>query len=535
MIALVLAALASAQDPVLETGSGFEFALPKGWSREKEPTGQAVVLVPADAKGEVRLILYPPHAVENGTYANEAHFHIAMLQALTESGERKGEPVTGKTGEFQWSRVTFVVKGAEYRLAAYTAKLRRNWALVAFAGPPAAFEAHLPTVEKFVRELKDAAAGKAVAAGAQEIYGLSLPLPEGWTRKDNPQGAVELHSPVPRNEREPDRNFVVLVLPTQPLRGSLWETQRAIFDEVVQGSGLKNPVAPLHEPDTPGPFIRSSTAGSDARNNVRAVRLYGAPSEGGIDCVVVFGQEDFAATGAMLNRASVRKPVKDAVRPKVVAAYRRLSQQTHVEYDRGRQLIIPVPYDRIWLRADGVADFTPMYREGSAASRIPGKIDAALRNGRFGSWKAVGENEVHVVRKAGQAPEVYVRDGASLRLGDKVYEPMPAVDGLVLDGRWVLPGDRKRAIEFTAAGRFKDEGLLEDVGYLPAPAWTGGAEVLYPRPPARGAGTYAIREFTLLLTYDDGTVWSSDFSTMGADPKDVSKLLLKTGELHRVP
>ena len=31
----------------------------------------------------------------------------------------------------------------------------------------------------------------------------------------------------------------------------------------------------------------------------------------------------------------------------------------------------------------------------------------------------------------------------------------------------------------------------------------------------------------------DGTLWSADFSTFGADPRDLSKLLLKAGTLHR--
>jgi hypothetical protein len=524
----------SEEAPPLERGSGFEFAVPKGWTRQPEEAPKTTVLVPRDAKGEVRLILYPPYAVSNGTYSNEAHFHIAMLQALTEAGEKQGEPTTGKTGAFQWSRVKFTVQGNELRLAAYTARLRSNWGLVAFAAPPEAFETHIATVEQFVRDLKYEEQGKSVAAGAQEIHGLVIPLPEGWSRKDNPEGAIELHPPAPRTERDPEWSYVMLVLPTQPLRGTLWETQRAIFEEVVKGSGLRNTVAPLHEPDAPGPFIRSSTAGDDVNGSVHPVRLYSALSEGGIECVVVYRREDSLTTGPMLDASKVRKPSKDAPRAKIVGAYRRLSQQTHVEYHRGQQLIIAVPYDRIWLRSDGLADFSPIYREGYAASRIPAKLEPVIQNGRYGSWKAVGEKEVHIVRRSDKPPEVYLREGGNLRLGDKVYEPMPSVDGLVLEGRWHLPGaDRKRRIEFTKAGRFKDDGLLEDVGYLPVPRWSGSAEVLYPRPPAAGEGTYEIRDFTILLKYDDGRPWSADFSIEGNDPKDLSRLLMKTGTLHR--
>lgn len=534
--ALALLSLLLQQAPPVERGSGYEFALPKGWTRQPEDGSKATILAPPGSKGDVRLILYPQEAVENGTYANEAHFHVAMLQALTEKADKKGEPVAGKTGAFQWSRMNFTVQGTDYRLAAYTAKLRSAWGLVAFAAPAAAFETHLPAVEQFIKELKSEDQGKPVAAGPQGVHGLVIPLPEGWSRKDTPDGAVELIPAAPKTERDPQWNYIVLVLPTQPLRGTLWETQRALFDEIVKGAHLRKTVAPLHEPDAPGPFIRSSTAGDDARGTVRPVRLYSALSEGGLECVFVFGSEDYATTGAMLHQTKVRKPPREVPKTTIVGAWRRLSQQTHVEYFRGEQLIIAVPHDRIVLRSDGLADFSPIHREGIAVSRIPAKTDATLQNGRYGSWKAVGEKEVHIVRRSDKPAEVYLRDGANLRLGDKVYEPMPSVDGLKLEGRWHLPGaERKRRIEFTAAGRFKDDGLLEDVGTLPVPTWSGSRDVLYPQPPARGEGTYEIREFTLLLKYDDGRVWSADFSTYGPDPKDLSKLQLKTGTLHREP
>ena len=529
MIALALAMLSllPQQSPAPEKGSGYEFVVPKGWTRSPEGADKATTLVPTGSK-DIRLILYPLYPVENGTYANENHFHVAMLQALTENGEKKSEPVTGRTGAFQWSRVKFTAQGSQVQVTAFTAKLRSHWALVAFAAPAALFETHLPAVEQFVKELKTENQGAPVAAGAQTVHGLLIPLPEGWARKDT-EGAVQLLPPEPGK-------YVVIVLSTQPLRGTLWETQRAIFDEVVKGSGLRKTVAPAHEPDSPGLFIRSSTAGDDANGSIRAVRLYSALSEGGLECVVVFGPEDFGTTGAILHASKVAKPPKDAPRPKIVGAYRRLSQQTHVETFRGEQLITAVPYDRIWLRSDGLADFSPIYREGYAAARVAAKTDATLRNGRYGSWKSVGEKEVHIVRRADAAPEVYVREGANLRIGDKIYESMPSVDGLVLEGRWHFPGaERKKRIEFTAAGRFKDDGVLEDVGAYVVPAWGGSREVLYPRPPARGEGTYEIREFTLFAKYDNGRIWSGDLSTFGSDPKDLSKLLLKAGTLHRDP
>jgi hypothetical protein len=150
----------------------------------------------------------------------------------------------------------------------------------------------------------------------------------------------------------------------------------------------------------------------------------------------------------------------------------------------------------------------------------------------------VGDREVHVVRQASKPAEIYVRENGNLRRGDEVWQPMPLVDGLKLDGRWNLPvpaGQPPRRIEFTAAGRFKDEGVLEDVGHFPVYAWSGSRIVFRERPPARGSGTYEIRDFTLLVKYEDGRVWSTDFSTWGTDPKDPSKIQLRGGTLHREP
>ena len=127
-----------------------------------------------------------------------------------------------------------------------------------------------------------------------------------------------------------------------------------------------------------------------------------------------------------------------------------------------------------------------------------------------------------------------------LCLGGQVWQPMPSVDGMVLDGRWILPPAAGQPspvarIEFTPGGRFKDEGLLEHVGYLATYPYSGAREASWPGPPARGAGTYEIRDFTLFVRYDDGTSWSTDFSTLGPDPKDVSGLLLRTYVLRKEP
>lgn len=368
------------------------------------------------------------------------------------------------------------------------------------------------------------------------VHGFDIPMPEGWTRTDDPAGAVVLQPAQGPGGTEPQ--YKLLVLPAQPLLGTLWETHRSIFEEVVKVTGLRNTVPPVHEASAPGPFIRSSTAGDDANNSVRPVRLYSALSEAGIECIVIFGSEDFAITGPMLHGAKVKKPLDQPPQTKIVEAYRRLKQQADVNVNRGELLVGAVPFERILLREDGVADFSAVYPEGYAASSVPPKVDRTLLHGSYGAWKAVGKQEVHIVRSASKPAEVYVRENGNLRLGEQVWQPMPLVNGVKLDGCWrlpAIPGQPPRQIEFTAAGRFKDEGVLEDVGHFPVYAWGGSRIVIRSRPPARGSGTYEIRDFTLLVKYDDGRVWSTDFSTLGRDPKDLSKLQLRGGTLQREP
>ncbi len=373
------------------------------------------------------------------------------------------------------------------------------------------------------------------AKAVESIFGLEIPVPEGWTRSDDASGSVGLTPP--RNKATPDDPppFMIVVMPPQPLKGTLWEMQRAVFDELLKAVTLKDAVAPKHEPSVPGPFIRTSSAGKDAQNWTQTLRLNGLLTEDGYIGIMVYGNDDLRTIGTMLHSVVVKNPSKTP-RPKIVEAYRRRVQQSAAEFNRGGLLVTAVPYDRLWLRSDGVADVTPLYLEGHAASPLPGKIDPGMLQGFYGAWKAAGDGEVHVTRAAGKPAQVYRRDSGKLRLDDQVWTPMASVDGLKLDGAWRLPDPAaKRRIEFTSAGRFKDEGVLEDVGHVPVPAWAGGHIVRLERPPARGEGTYEIREFTILFAYDDGRRWSADFSIDGDDPKDLSKLNLRAGLLQRIP
>ena len=72
------------------------------------------------------------------------------------------------------------------------------------------------------------------------------------------------------------------------------------------------------------------------------------------------------------------------------------------------------------------------------------------------------------------AAEFATREGGRLKLGGQLWPPMPAVDGLRLEGRW---GVQDVAIAFGKDGRFTDDGLL---------AHTAFGDTRGHRPPNRG-------------------------------------------------
>jgi hypothetical protein len=250
------------------------------------------------------------------------------------------------------------------------------------------------------------------AKEVESVFGLDIPLPEGWTRNDEPEGGVTLVPPRAKETPLDPPQYLILLFPPRPLRGTLGETQRSTFDELAKGL-LKDAVPPKHEPSVPGPFIRTSTAGKDATNWTQTLRLNGVLTEAGYVALVTYGSENSRTIGTILNGVIVKNPPKAASRPKIVEAYRRLAQQTVAETHAGQQLLTAVPYDRLWLRADGVADLTPLYLEGHAASPLPPKIDAKMVQGFYGAWTASGGQEIHVTAPPTSRPRCIVARRAS--------------------------------------------------------------------------------------------------------------------------
>ncbi|HYE99524.1 MAG TPA: hypothetical protein VEJ18_11465, partial [Planctomycetota bacterium] len=403
--------------------------------------------------------------------------------------------------------------GAPTRLAIYTALSGKDAGVVLFGATEALFHKHLPEVERLVDGLRFKGAPEPVG-----VHGLVIPFPPGWTRQDDPKGAVAFTPPAPRGPLDTVWDYTVFVLPSQPLRGTHWQTHKAVFAETMKL--LKDPVDAIHRADAPGPFIRSETAAKDADGRLIVLTLYSARSASAIECVLVRGQEDRDGLRAILARTTVKSPPK-VERPRIVEAYRRGEQKMYVNPAGGRMTAGSLQYERLWLRSDGVADFTTVYPAGHAASPEILKYDPGQLDGQIGAWKERGDGTIELVRTAGAPAQVGAREGGRLNLGGQVWQRMPAVDGLRLEGRW---GVNEVALAFTKDGRFQDDGMM---------ASTALGDTRPGRPPKRGAGTYEIREWTLFVRYDDGAEWSCDFSTIGPDPADLSAILLGTAVFPR--
>lgn len=120
-----------------------------------------------------------------------------------------------------------------------------------------------------------------------------------------------------------------------------------------------------------------------------------------------------------------------------------------------------------------------------------------------------------------------------LKIDSDIFYRCASVDGLRLEGAWtsyanpddpdldrLAPGKRP-IIRFGRDGRFVDEGLFA----VFMRSYTGGDD----RP---GSGSYEMRDFTVILRYDDGRVRHEAFTGfMSADPTRKDERIF----LHRTP
>jgi len=338
------------------------------------------------------------------------------------------------------------------------------------------------------------------------IHGLVIPIPADWKRNDD-QGVAYL---IPPQNPSP-LNYLLAVFPSNKLQGAgHWTAHKEMAKALLQQAQWKGEPVLVHKVEGPGFFIKTEAAGNDAAGQRKTFTLFTALHDGTMEAVLGVNQIDRNVVDPVLAATRFKDPPKSEARPKIVEAYRRTDQKITVIPAGGTLM-----YERLWLREDGVADFSSFYFEGYAASPLVLKVDSTLMNGDYGSWKADG-NKIQITRSAGAAPVVYERDNGGLRGDGKTWDAMPRVDGLKLSGRYAVDSDW---IEFTPEGKFKTEGVLKSVA-------TG--DVNPTRPPARASGTYEMRDWTMFFKFDDGTAWSTDFSTVGRDQTPDSSILFRT-------
>jgi len=360
-------------------------------------------------------------------------------------------------------------------------------------------------------------------AGGTVIHGLVIPYPPSWARKDDPSGAVTLVPP----QLEGVRQYFISVLPPSPMSGTHWESHRTLVKAVLQQVQWAEEPVTTQYTIAPGPFIRTEIAGKVPGGAIYQLQLYTAAHDGTVEAVLGVNGIDRNVVDPVLEAVTFKNPPK-LERPRIAEAYRRIEQRTYLNLQGGSPAAGSLQYERIWLRADGVADFSTTYPEGYAATTEPLKVDPGLMSGDYGRWRAVG-NQVHITRGAA-APEVYERENGGLRSGGRAWEPMPRVDGLELSGRYAIRSGPNQTpayydwVEFTPGGRFATDGALRSVS---------SGDGLRPRPPQQGSGTYEIRDWTIFFRFADGFVWSTDFSILGRDLSNFTSIVLRTSAYRR--
>jgi len=351
------------------------------------------------------------------------------------------------------------------------------------------------------------------------IHGLRIPVPADWGRKDEPTGHVYL---LPPQNKNPNGCYL-LIWPPQKLQGTHWETHKTMLKGAMAWAQIVEDGATItHTPEGPGLFVYSVVAGKTAKGEFRGFQLYTAPHDGQMEAITMVNvfKPDLMVIWPFLEKTTFKDPPKED-RPRIVEAYRKLVRKQYTNPGGAELTTGGIQYERMWLRSDGTADFSSWYKEGYAASPDAAKIDGGLLDARAGKWKAVGD-KVEVLRAANTPPTVFERvDG---NLGE--WESMPRVDGLKLSGRY-----SKKSL--AAAGvvpyyhwiDFKDDGTFKTDGVL---TFIADTDADWPRFPNKLSGNYEIRDWTIFFTFEDGRTWSTDFSTIHKDPKDLSGVLFRT-------
>ncbi len=537
LLALIAAPVQVPAAASRETAFGYTFSMPAGWNRQELANG-SIVLTPPNVDSRAFSFAFLPSR-SNTLSADAAHEQL--FRGMAQAGQVAGQVRRFETSGWQCSETSVAApQGQRMGMGVCsTTANRRLDAVMWTTMSDAMLETWHPTVERLVGSIEQpgqptapptvtssaapTASGSATPAPrGTAIHGLVIPYPSTWARQDDPSGAVTLVPPQIAGVRQ----YSISVLPPTPISGTHWETHRTLVRAIRQQVQWAGEPVVTEYASAPGPFIRTEIAGFVPGGGIYQVQLYTAAHDGTVESAVGLNTIDRNVVEPVLEATTfVRAATTD--RPRIAEAYRRMDQRTFVDASGGAPIAGSLQYERIWLWAGGVADFSTSYPAGYAASPEPLKVDVGLMSGDYGRWQSAGD-EVRITRREGAAPVVYRREDGGLREGGAFWEPMARVDGLELSGRYALrsrPGDAVPYywwVEFTPDGRFTTDGLLRV-----ASAGDGR------QPPERGSGTYEIRDWTIFFRFDDGFVWSTDFSILGRDLTDFTSIILQTSAYPR--
>ena len=147
----------------------------------------------------------------------------------------------------------------------------------------------------------------------------------------------------------------------------------------------------------------------------------------------------------------------------------------------------------------------------------------------WGRYSNNGAGNWMIQRSGGAGINVKLNERGNMQIGPQYYQHCKPVDGLKLNGSWTSwadpddpeldrgPSGQKALIRFSANGEFTDEGIFNTALQY----HRDGSSVT-----TAGSGTYEIRDYSVILRYNDGHVKQAAFTGfLSTDPSLNDKTL----------